>query len=184
MMIYTSAGRIIDPKNVSQRDICAADIAHSLSLMCRACGHFRHFYSVAQHSINCMREARARGFSERVCFAALLHDGSEAYLSDISRPVKEHLEEYASLEERFQTAIYERFGLFPLSEEEKRLVSIVDDACLWYEFKTIHTLPLIFERTPHLASVPDVKCRDMRTVEKAFLKEIASFESANIKKCG
>lgn len=34
------------------------DIAHALSLMTRANGHFEYFYSVGQHSINCYREAK------------------------------------------------------------------------------------------------------------------------------
>lgn len=175
-MIHTYTGKTIDPSAVSESAICAEDIAHALSLMCRASGQFRYFYSVAQHSINCMREAAARGFSRRVCFAALLHDASEAYLSDVSRPVKELLPQYVKLEEAFQEAIFRRFGLFPLSEEEKRLVSMVDDACLWYEFKTIHTVPIELKKTPQLASVPDVSYKDMRAVEQIFLREIEAFE--------
>lgn len=179
-MIYTYTGKTIDPSRVSADVICAEDIAHALSLICRACGHFKYFYSVAQHSINCMREAAARGFSRRVCFAALLHDGSEAYLCDVSRPVKARLPEYIKLEEAFQEAVYRRFGLWPLSDEEKRLVSMVDDACLWYEFKTMHTVPIVFDKTPHLASVPDVSFKDMRAVEQIFLREIEAFEKVKL----
>jgi 5'-deoxynucleotidase YfbR-like HD superfamily hydrolase len=41
-----------------------------------------------------MKEAAARGYSERVQLACLLHDASEAYLSDVTRPVKQELPKY------------------------------------------------------------------------------------------
>ena len=43
---------IIDPQ---EEDIDIHDIAHPLSLLCRANGHCRYFYSVAQHTLNCAR---------------------------------------------------------------------------------------------------------------------------------
>jgi hypothetical protein len=61
-------------------DIKVEDIAHSLSQLARANGHFEHFYSVAHHAINCCKEARARGYSKRVQLGCLLHDGSESYI--------------------------------------------------------------------------------------------------------
>jgi hypothetical protein len=75
-------------------DIKIEGIAHSLSLMTRANGHFKHFYSVAQHAINCYKEAKIRGYSERVQLGCLLHDASGSYISDLTRPVKGHLTEY------------------------------------------------------------------------------------------
>jgi hypothetical protein len=86
------------PLNPDPNKIHIEDIAHSLSLMCRANGHFTRFYSIAQHAINCANEAKACGLSERVQKACLLHDASEAYLSDIMRPVKEHIATYLKIE--------------------------------------------------------------------------------------
>ena len=53
----TCSHKMFDPlcPDVSLIDI--GDIAHSLSMLCRANGHFRRFYSVGMHSINCAREA-------------------------------------------------------------------------------------------------------------------------------
>ena len=92
--ILTYTGIMFDPINPNADLIYIRDIAHALSLLCRANGHFKHFYSVGQHSINCAIEARARGFSARTQLGCLLHDGSEAYLSDVTRPVKVLMPEY------------------------------------------------------------------------------------------
>ena len=62
----TFSGKKFDPMDIKAEDICLEDIAHALSLLCRGGGHLKHFYSVGQHSINCMKEARERGWSERV----------------------------------------------------------------------------------------------------------------------
>lgn len=85
--ITTYLKKYFDPLNANINDIEIEDIAHALSLLCRANGHFEHFYSVAQHLLNCAKEAKARGYSKRVQLGCLLHDASEAYLSDVTRPV-------------------------------------------------------------------------------------------------
>lgn len=175
MSLYTYTGKTIDPLDVSENDIELRDIAHALSLLCRASGQFKHFYSVAQHSINCMREAYARGFSQRVCFLCLLHDASEAYIVDVPRPIKELLPKYIEIEAKFQEAVFKRFSLCPVSESEKRMVSMVDDAVLWYEFRNIHTIPLCFDKRPNLASRPDVSEKTPESVEQMFLREAEAF---------
>jgi hypothetical protein len=122
------------PLEPKKEEILVEDIAHAQSLMTRANGHFPEFYSVAQHSIACGKEAIARGYSDRLILACLLHDGSEAYLSDITRPVKGELEGYRKMEQVLQNAIYERFlGELPTQEEQQAIKS-VDDTCLYYEF--------------------------------------------------
>lgn len=103
----------LDPK---PEDIRIADIAHALSLMTRANGHFKWFYSVAQHSINCALEARAMGCDRKVQLACLLHDASEAYLSDITRPVKKHLPSYLEIENKLQGTIHQVYGLSPTDD--------------------------------------------------------------------
>ena len=106
-----------------------------MSLTCRGNGHTNNFYSVAQHSINCAKEAKARGYSNRVQLACLLHDGSEAYLSDITRPVKKELKEYLIIEDKLQNAIYKKYGIGDLTEEELNLIKNVDYSMLKYEMK-------------------------------------------------
>lgn len=122
------------PLEPGKKDICIRDIAHALSLMCRANGHFPEFYSVGQHCIHCCEEAYARGYSERVQLACLLHDASEAYLADITRPVKQHLNEYKEIEKMLQDSIFEKY-MGALSDEENRLWKLLDDTLLYYEFE-------------------------------------------------
>ena len=60
--IHTFSGKKIDPCAPDSAALSVEDIAHALSLICRAGGHFPQFYSVCQHSVACAREAAARGF--------------------------------------------------------------------------------------------------------------------------
>ena len=101
--ITTVTGKHFYPLNPNRKDIDVEDIAHALSLICRANGHFKHFYSVAQHSIACAAEAAARGCSLEVTLGCLLHDASEAYLCDVTRPVKKHIPQYLQAEKNYRT---------------------------------------------------------------------------------
>ena len=80
--ITTYTGKHFDPIQPEPGLFDLTDISHALSLLCRGNGHMKHFYSVAQHSIACAEEAKARGYSARVQLGCLLHDASEAYLGD------------------------------------------------------------------------------------------------------
>ncbi len=120
----------LDPR---VEDVRIADIAHALSLMTRANGHFPVFHSIAQHCIECCEEAAARGESRRVQLAALLHDAGEAYMADITRPIKVHLPTYRAIEDGLLAVIYERF-LGGITREEEAAVSAIDDALLYHEF--------------------------------------------------
>src|SRR5690625_1370857 len=131
--ITTYSGISFDPLHPIEKDILTEDIAHALSLLCRANGHYKYFYSVAQHSINCAKEAQARNYSERIQFACLLHDASEAYMSDVTRPVKQALNEFKKIEEALQSFIFKVYGLADLTEEELRMVRKIDDEILQYE---------------------------------------------------
>jgi hypothetical protein len=130
--IATYSGTKITPLKPNPKDIHIEDIAHALANQCRFTGHVRKFYSVAQHcylasTINPKEEALEK----------LLHDGSEAYLADIARPIKNVPEfgaVYLAAEAKLEQAIAKRFNLtWPWSPEVKR----VDNLLLWAEMNQL-----------------------------------------------
>lgn len=135
--ITTFTGLHFDPIDPDESLIKIKDIAHALSMICRANGHTRIFYSVAQHSIACAREAQQRGLSKEIVLGCLLHDASEAYLSDVTRPIKKELKQYLEVEEGLQNLIWRHFIGRDLTEDEKSKVFAIDDAMLSMEFHQI-----------------------------------------------
>ena len=166
--IMTCSHKMFDPLNPEPKLIDIGDIAHSLSMLCRANGHFKSFYSVGMHSINCAREAIARGYSRKVQLACLLHDGSEAYLSDVTRPVKQEIPRYKEIEEPLQDVIWEKFLGQALTEEENRLVFLIDDDILENEFPALMGAQLK-DTVPQLQSQPQFIFEDFRKTEEEFL---------------
>lgn len=169
--ILTFTNTFFYPLAPQADEVKIEDIAHALSQMCRGNGHLRTFYSVAQHSIHCAQEAKARGLSNRIQLACLLHDASEAYISDITRPVKCYLDEYRKIEYKLQQVIYKKFKIADLTEEERRHVAKIDDALLYYEFEHLHH-QRIHEYSPQLYSHPDVTEKIMTSVEEKFIQLI------------
>lgn len=166
--ITTFGGRMFTPLSPRSEDICVEDIAHALSLMTRANGHYPEFYSVAQHSLDCAMLAKAEGRSAREVRACLLHDASEAYLSDITRPVKANLPEYHRIEHVLQEAIYNKYIPGGLTKEEQQTVKRIDDTCLYYEFDHFMGRKL-FDTPPEIVRLPAFKLRPMKDVETEFL---------------
>ncbi|MCD7826482.1 MAG: phosphohydrolase [Clostridiaceae bacterium] len=176
IMYITTYSKIhFTPLEPVECEILAEDIAHAQSMMTRANGHFPEFYSVAQHSIACGREAIARGYADRLVLACLVHDGSEAYLSDITRPVKGVLDGYLAIEKKLQDAIYHRFLGSVLSEEEEAAVSSVDDACLYYEFEHYMGERLL-DSPPKVYSEMVFETRDFSAVEQELMEMITLYQ--------
>ena len=98
--IITFSKQRFSPLCAKAEEIQIIDIAHALSLLCRANGHIRHFYSVAQHCLNCAKEAEARGLPADIRLACLLHDASEAHLKDLPSPLKALCPDYRAIEAR------------------------------------------------------------------------------------
>ena len=167
IMTYTK--KMFDPLRPKPELVDITDIAHSLSMLCRANGHFRSFYSVGQHSINCAREAAARGYTPRLQLACLLHDASEAYLSDVTRPVKAELPKYKQIEEPLQEMLWDQYLTAPLTEEENKKVFEIDDAILAHEFVNLMGESIV-EKMPEIYSVPEFSFTGFSRCEQEFLQ--------------
>ncbi len=131
------SGKIFNPTSPDPAQIAISDIAHALSLLCRGNGHIKYFYSVAQHSINCAKEAQARNYSTHIQFYCLMHDASEAYLADIIRPVKKHISQYYIIEKTLQDQVYLKYTHRLPTDNEYDFVGKVDDQILAYELNTL-----------------------------------------------
>lgn len=91
-----------------------------------------------------------------------MHDASENYISDLTRPVKRNLPEYSAIEEKLQSVIYDKFGLGNLSDEEWKQLEDIDDTLLHYEFEALMDFQ-IFDTLPALATQHDFSQRDFAT---------------------
>ncbi|ELY58817.1 hypothetical protein C491_08353 [Natronococcus amylolyticus DSM 10524] len=130
--IDTRTGGTITPLAPEPERIELADVAHALSNLSRFAGQAKCFYSVARHSVHVSREVEARDGGQAAQRWGLLHDASEAYLSDVPAPVKRSLPGYTAAERRLQTAVRDAVGL-ELTAEDERLVDVVDGAIGRYE---------------------------------------------------
>ena len=166
--ILTISGVFIDPFDAKPEQINVYDIAHSLSLICRANGHIDRFYSVAQHCLNCVKEAEARGFSKKVQLYCLMHDAAECYISDITRPVKNRLCSYREAEKKLLDIIYTTLcGAIP-NEEEYSQIEIIDDCLLYHEFFILRGVK-IFDQEPQLCANCKFENDDIMDVRNSYM---------------
>ncbi|MDP2746164.1 phosphohydrolase [Pseudomonas sp.] len=86
--ILTNSARAFDLLNPHAENVITTDLAHALSMVCRFNGHCAHHYSVAQHSLLVAYIIEQEGGTPEEQLAGLLHDGTEAYISDLTRPLK------------------------------------------------------------------------------------------------
>jgi uncharacterized protein len=112
--IMLRSGALFDFLDPWSSNFTIEDIAHGLSNICRYAGQCRKFYSVAEHSIHVSYVAQ--GFE----YPALMHDATEAFLGDITRPLKQLVPEFKRIETGVERAIFSRFGIeWPIPPDVK-----------------------------------------------------------------
>lgn len=88
------------------------ELAHALALINRFNGHTSRPYSVAEHSLLVMHIARIEGASTAAQMAALLHDAHEAFVGDVSTPVKWAVgEAWQAFEHQQAATLQNTFGI-------------------------------------------------------------------------
>jgi 5'-deoxynucleotidase YfbR-like HD superfamily hydrolase len=147
--IMTYTGRYFDLANPAPEMVEIVDIAHALSLICRYTGHAREFYSVAQHCV-----MASQIVPQRFALAALLHDAPEAYVGDMSSPLKQLCADYRAIEARVEAAVFQRFHI-DMSGECKAAVKEADLRMLLTEKRDLtaakfHEWPGLDHLTPRV----------------------------------
>ena len=105
-IIQTHTGKFLDLFHPTPDMIDMEDIAHALAHLCRFTGHTKRFYSVAEHCVRMVQWGLPGPAALR-----LMHDATEAYIGDVSTPLKTLLPNYGVIELDIRNAIAERFGL-------------------------------------------------------------------------
>jgi hypothetical protein len=135
--LSTFTGLKFRPYDPHPDQIDIRDIAHGLSLTCRFSGQTPFMYSVCEHSLHV-----ASRLPDKFKLEGLLHDSSEAYLSDIVKPVKHGLPDYRVLAVVVEQAIALKFDLeFPWPSQ----VKTVDLALLRHELFSFFGADRYFE---------------------------------------
>lgn len=121
--ILTASCGYFDYADPQPESICIEDISRALGNLCRFTGHCR-YYSVAEHSIHCLRLAqRLYPGNEELQFAALMHDAVEAFVTDLPKPLKNMCPSYREIEARVEAVIAEKYQI---SSEWHKQVKEID----------------------------------------------------------
>ena len=151
LCIETVSGKLVNLLSPSPDDIDVHDIAWALSRIPRFAGHTitEISYNVAQHSVyvselveqllgNLTIANGDPGIEDSVfrikckkstILKALFHDGHEAYVGDIPSPIKKIpslAKTFKVLENGLDEAIFGKFGLWPITEDEKNVIKYCD----------------------------------------------------------
>ncbi len=165
--ILTAKGNQFDFEKPDEFFYDIEDIAHGLSHINRFTGATRVPYSVAEHCIHVSNLVPLEYALE-----GLLHDAGEAFMGDVSTPLKKLLPEYKAIEYKVEMAIAKQFGLeFPFpscikNADYRMLVTEKRDLLVsspeWEDFK---------EYVPLKERIWPMKNREAR---EAFLKRYYS----------
>lgn len=148
--IQTRTGKQFDLLHPDHDAIDILDIAHSLSMQCRFTGHTREFMSVAQHCVLVSHLVPSKDALDD-----LMHDATEAYVTDLARPLKLLLPQYKTIEDNIYSHLAHKFGLSnPLPPSVKHADNI---SLMWERRDLMSTPPRPWTDEHLLSEVPSQK---------------------------
>lgn len=109
--IETASGTYLDLASPDPTAIRVLDVGQGLARTDRYAGQTRRFYSVAEHAVRVQQKLMEEQASVAVQLAGLHHDDAEAFIGDVSRPLKLLVPGFRKIEERVQAAIAEALEL-------------------------------------------------------------------------
>jgi hypothetical protein len=178
--VQTKSGHAFDPKAVKISNIDINDIAHALSNLCRYSGHCKKFYSVAEHSVLVSRIIRSLWPDDLdAIWAGLLHDATEAYVGDITTPLKVLLPKFMEIEDALAIDIGKKFKIKWTKRTADRvkigdLTALSTEARLLFENVDRWDMIKNYEPMSHLLNKKFPLGPD--AAKKLFLTEIAKVE--------
>lgn len=108
-------GGFFDFNNPEISEFTIEDIARNLSHINRFTGSTEVAYNVAQHSVYV-----SLACPQEWAMEALMHDACEAFLGDVSKPLKNMLPDYRKIEYKVEKAIFKKYDLeFPFDSRVK-----------------------------------------------------------------
>lgn len=134
--IRTNSGLYFNFRDPQPDQICIEDIAHALSGINRFNAHLDESYSVAQH---CVMMADTAVERKAMRLHLLLHDAAEAYMGDMTAPLKNFFPEFKIMEGRVQDVIYESLGVKPPTLKQHEEIKRQDLFWLQWEWQMLMT---------------------------------------------
>ena len=127
--IRLRSGKYFDLANPKPDQFEFADIAVALSRLPRFNGQCGADYKVAEHCCRCAFQSELDGCGNDEYLAVLMHDAAEAFVGDMTRPLKGLIGPlYSAIEKAVQNAIGERFGID--FQRHAALIKEIDNAML------------------------------------------------------
>lgn len=176
-VMQTYSGRAFYPLDPQPNEVWLSDIAHHLSLICRYNGAVVPHYSVAQHSVGV---SYLIGGGPRQQMWGLMHDAAEAYIGDLTRPMKQVLDSvapgaFAGIEARVMEAIKRQFDLGPCPHNA---IKVADNIMAATEKRDVLLAARFgWGKMPAPLQMLCIQAVSPRDAEKAFLDRFADLRA-------
>lgn len=166
--IRTTSGIYFDFVNPTLEMVNLSDICNSLSNICRFGGQIEKFYSVAQHSMNCVDYARKHTDASRYDLRDIFcHDFTEAYIGDMVKPLKNLMPEFQVVEKRISDLLESKFRVClsnPLIKKVDKILLFAERDVLFGKDDYVWNEE---DNTPEYKL--DLVFLDIKTVRKLFI---------------